>query len=802
MYVERLLQINVATLAALGTLLLGMGQRSETLSLLMLVAAVTSVWLTDFTGWFRLSRKVANAAAVVAVAVSLPELWYYRGDVQILGIGPVLSYLQIILLLQKKDVRIYWQLIVLSLLQVVVAAAFSQGVGFGAMLVVYMLVGFSALALLLLHRQGSRHRRTGTMPPSPPAVGGRWPLAGQEAHFSGVPGGRGRAGICGELFVRLAGMALGTLVLTSLLFFIVPRFGRPAWQGARPDAVKLVGFSDRVILGELGPILESPRPVMRVELFDGESPDRHYRARDELYLRGAILTYYDNGQWEDRTSPRKGDGALFRANAAPALAVSQRKNAPSPFVGRDRLVRQRITLEPLDRDELFCLWPFVTTEATGDLRFVGQRLLRPRHGSSKRFRIELGTAAFVNGIQTPITPLESFDTPDDVQRLLQLPELPKLTAMADSWIRQSGLPAGDRIARARMLKRKFHDPSRFQYSLEGRARDLSIDAIEDFVADNPRGHCEYFATALALMLRSQGIPSRVVVGYKCGEFDDLGHFYQVRQLHAHTWVEAYLQPQHLPRELLDGDRSGRWAAGGWLRLEPTPASADAGWADAGGSLLGQVEGALRWFESLWADYVMEMDRQRQREAVYQPAVRFVRDLLSRLSDPDWWRGLIARIGHAMNVAEWSVSNWLRLAVILTVGLPLLWLGGRRLGRVLRRLRARLTGRAAAAGGGHAAEVEFYPRLEAQMARHGLLRSPAQTHRDFAVAAGTQLAVATGRPELTSLPTVVVEAFYRVRFGRLPLDSPQTQAVEHALQELAACGFADPAACGFAKRTNQ
>ena len=65
-YVERLLQINVATLAALGTLLLGMGQRSAWLPLFSMIAAGTSVWLTDVTGWFRLNRKVANVAALAA----------------------------------------------------------------------------------------------------------------------------------------------------------------------------------------------------------------------------------------------------------------------------------------------------------------------------------------------------------------------------------------------------------------------------------------------------------------------------------------------------------------------------------------------------------------------------------------------------------------------------------------------------------------------------------------------------------------------------------------------------------------
>ena len=85
------------------------------------------------------------------------------------------------------------------------------------------------------------------------------------------------------------------------------------------------------------------------------------------------------------------------------------------------------------------------------------------------------------------------------------------------------------------------------------------------------------------------------------------------------------------------------------------------------------------------------------------------------------------------------------------------------------------------------DVDFYIRLEALLARHGLVRSAGQTQHEFAAVAGAKIAEVTGRPHVASLPARVVEAFYQVRFGRHPLDSPQTEAVEHALAELAACG---------------
>ena len=150
MYLERLLQINIATMAALGTLLLGMGQRSAALPLWMLTAAIASLWLTDFSGRFRLNRTVTNVAAATAFVVFLWQLAQLRGVIQILAIGNLLVYLQIILLFQDKEPRTYWQLALLSLLQVVVAAAFHQKVMFGLLMVVYLFVGLSALVLLTL----------------------------------------------------------------------------------------------------------------------------------------------------------------------------------------------------------------------------------------------------------------------------------------------------------------------------------------------------------------------------------------------------------------------------------------------------------------------------------------------------------------------------------------------------------------------------------------------------------------------------------------------------------------------------
>ena len=236
-------------------------------------------------------------------------------------------------------------------------------------------------------------------------------------------------------------------------------------------------------------------------------------------------------------------------------------------------------MEPyLDRDDLFYIWPLVEP--------VGRRsalLPRPPADLARRpswsgeprggnFKCEVTTSGLVDGHQAPLIPASREVR---LSPYLQMPSdrapLPRLTALAARWLRESGPPLDKHYEVARWFEQQLSSSGQFQYTLQGPERDTSIDAIEDFVSNNPRGHCEYFATALALMLRSQGIPSRVVLGYRCDEWHEDQQCYQVRQLHAHAWVEAFLDPDQIP-ESLRRSEPDRWMHGGWLRLDPTPAA--------------------------------------------------------------------------------------------------------------------------------------------------------------------------------------------------------------------------------------
>jgi len=766
-YVERLLQINVATLVALASLLVGMGRQSALMPLGMMIAAMLSVWLTDVKGWFYLSRTVAGLASIAALAVSLSWPMRWEKVALITAVADFLVYVQVIHLFQRKQPRIYWALIRFSVLQVVVAALLVQGAFFGMLLVVYLLTALGAVVLLFLHCERLRHPGSTGLPPAQSAP--RWPLAGQVAQFASPPPGPIR--VQRELFRQLLRIGVATIALSIPVFLTVPRIGQSAWRGVGLAPRQIVGFSDRIALGELGRVIQSPEEVLHIR-FTAGSGNEPYSVHGEIYLRGAVVTQYQGGQWSNRPDPSR--------ELPDLLALP-----PRP-IGRP-VVRQSIHVEPMFREELFCVWPFAAVGKAGPdlrLRFDRQtgRLSRKSDYRFEEFEFELATTAFEGGVQSLLYPNQEPLSGLELADLLQIPgELPGLVDLAGRWTAAMRFPAEDRSNRARSLEGRLRDSGQFTYSLKGQGRDPKIDPIEDFVSNNPRGHCEYFATALVLMLRSQRIPARMVIGYRTGEWNDLGGFFQVRQLHAHTWVEAYLRPGDLPARLA---KDPEWAKGAWLRLDPTPAS---GGSESAGAWRHGVGRALDWLDFLWSHYVLDMDRSRQHEAIYAPALETLQQLGKTLTDAGWWKERFGKLTQALGLSgrgEGDAASVLRLIEVWVLALLLLLAIGYGAHRfLLAPALELLSGRARRATRRAPVRVEFYRRFEAVLARRGLVRPASRTQREFAVRAGQELAQRAGDTRLALLPVSVAEAFYRVRFGGATLDKQERETVEQALTQL-------------------
>jgi transglutaminase-like putative cysteine protease len=809
MNLERIVQIHIAALAAIGAVLLGMGQQNSLLPVLAVFAAVTSVIFTDTLNWFHLNRLVANLAMLLALFFSLSDFFQADSAGKLWAIANLLIYLQIVLFYQRKDHRLYWHLAVLSLLQVVVSAALNVGVEFGVVLILYAVVAFSTLSFFFVHRELGKIVDTADSPrdqgtPPRAKAASRRPTAAQRllerAPILHRPAdGRvlGRQVIGAGLLKQTGAVGAMALVFAFVLFFSAPRQPNAYYGGLQGHATRVVGFSETVTLDELTRVLESPQPVLRISFRDPETQEA-YRVSGFPYLRGAVLTDYVY---------ERGVGRWFQPSQWPFerwLGVRRRPYGLPPPPRGVPLVLEDVILEPLNQPVLFGVFPLYRIDQTPYDIWTDpvsqQTLFDPNTDGQTlaEYRYQVATTGIRGGLQVEVTPEPNpLKTDDDralleweKQRLVEFDSsrFPTLTRIASEIAARHGTANSKRAALARGLRDHFLAPGAYRYTLDARGvrRDRELDPLEDFVANHRTGHCQYFASALAMMLRSQGIPARLVVGFRGGEYNALGGYYQVRQRDAHAWVEAYLEPEDAAREMpIDGDIS---PSGGWLRLDPTPGSDIDTVKQYKRGVWGAVDDVLDYSRLLWADYVLGLTAERQQESIYAPVTRQANwevwsAFLKQLAQD---RDTIARTVRGW-ITSWPVLAILGAAVVLRVVLSAS--RKRRLPRaadvsLVNRWRARLAGRPAETRKAEPPRVVgFYLRFEQLLGRLGLVRAANQTQREFAAAAAERITAQSLADAAERLPETIADAFYRVRFGNAVLPDEEARAIEGAVQRL-------------------
>ncbi len=177
----------------------------------------------------------------------------------------------------------------------------------------------------------------------------------------------------------------------------------------------------------------------------------------------------------------------------------------------------------------------------------------------------------------------------------------------------------------------------FGYTLQ-LGRSAQRDPLAYFLFERKQGHCEYFASAMAVMLRTLRIPSRVVNGFRTGEFNDVTSQYLVRASNAHSWVEAYF-PGY-----------------GWISFDPTPAApaeVRTGWS--------------RWalyadaMASFWREWVVSYDVSHQYilgQRAAQGGTQWIRRMRrwGRMQYEAWLEAA-RRTGQAVSDAPWRWGGW-------------------------------------------------------------------------------------------------------------------------------------------------
>jgi transglutaminase-like putative cysteine protease len=464
------------------------------------------------------------------------------------------------------------------------------------------------------------------------------------------------------------------------------------------------------------------------------------------------------------------------------------------------LVVQDLVLEPSISHRVIAIMPaFPLGGGTTDVGLLapGLRLESPSGLIPRQYRLSLATPAIRSGRQLRAVPNPNrLQTDYDVYRhevelydalMLDHQRFPRLIEKAATVLAQQRLTKAPALNRALALERHFHVPGEYHYSLNLNVpRRSDLDPIEDFIANHRTGHCEYFASALTLMLRSQGIPARLIVGYKGGNYNAVGRYYVVQQRHAHAWVEAWLPPEEVPPLEVAGVPSD---GGAWYRLDPTPgsesfvASREESWSQP-------LLQAFDYCELLWRDYVLGLSRRQQEEMVFEPLTAQATVLPSWIESRGvqrWLRRWGNRLGFEFSLGGSPREAGRRgfegaLAVLVTVGLLGL-VGAVQVARLVWQRWSQWKSRRSTRGYAVSQAPAFYRRLERLLARQALVRHSGQTPRELAEAAQHWLEGSPAERSVAAIPPWIVACYYQVRFGAARLDNSQGEAIEQALSEL-------------------
>ncbi|MDP9033690.1 MAG: DUF3488 and transglutaminase-like domain-containing protein [Myxococcota bacterium] len=575
---------------------------TDVLAALGVLAVVSTASLSPWT----------NALVLVGLAgaLAIPERWHGRPALRKFAtVAPILliflqggrllagrsplevavefaSVLQIIRLATRRGAAHDQQIIVLALLHLVAGTVLGGGLAYGLCFLGFLIVAPGALVLSHLrrevegnYRQGARDR-TGLPVDVPRILRSRRVV------------GRG-------FLAATCLLSLPILLFTTALFILFPRVGLSLLLLNHPRAGRMIGFSEHVDLGDVGVLRDDPTIALRFEVKDLPEPPP---TRLTLRLRGTAFDAYDGRAWartqrELRPADHGSDGndvyPLFRG----------------PDVARDRTVM--FDLEPIDPPVLFLPPRGVALRVRPQNQtLLGEPLVIQRgaddelrySGSDARgLRYEVYVAS--NNDEKFVEPL----APPDRARYLELPgNIPRrIGELARRWTDEFSTPE----AKAHAIEEHLH--REFGYDLRSPSQGKE-QPVDDFLFESKRGHCEFFSTAMSLMLRAVGIPSRNVTGFVGGTWNRFGHYYAVREGDAHSWVEAYID--HPTR-------------GGWRTFDPTPLSGAQPLEPAGGAYY-YARDFVDALSQRWNTYVVGYDLRRQIH-LFDEALRRYERLRSR-----------------------------------------------------------------------------------------------------------------------------------------------------------------------------
>jgi transglutaminase-like putative cysteine protease len=558
----------------------------------------------------------------------------------------------------QKD-RDHYMLAVLSFLMVLAAAVLTVDSVFLFAFSGFMLTAVAAFVLMEMRRSA----QTATIP----ARESKDPLLPRKMAF----------------FLAGATPVLVAMILVSgfAIFFLLPRMSAGYLGSFAGGSDVATGFSDRVQLGRIGQIQQSSSVVMHVQI-EGDT-----RGAYDLKWRGVALGVFDGRTWsnpsEQYVLPRGADGRYALWQTAGLQDT--------------RLIHYRVLMEPIGTNVFFF------APKPRYLSGVYREVASDRAGSIYNLDPEHPVSLYEADSELVTPSVEQLRKAADTyppEMELSYLELPPLDARIPLLAKHVTSEAGNNYDRAVAIEHYLR--KNFAYTLQ-LPRIPPKDPLADFLFVRKQGHCEYFASSMAILLRTLRIPARVVNGFRTSEFNDLTGNYVIRARNAHSWVEAY------------------FAGYGWSSFDPTPGgglTATGGW----GRMLLYADA----MGSFWREWVVNYDASHQK-ALGQDAIRGSRSVVEQVRG--WaqreYAAALAAARHMQRRIKESPRRWIFLGILLGVLLSV----GANVRGLLRWLRERHL-RAHPQEAPVEAAALWYQQMLMWVGRHGWQKTSVQTPAEF------------------------------------------------------------------------
>ena len=549
------------SLAALGLLaLITSGELNHWLAIAILVGLALAVVIPESLQDRPLVRRVGVALPLALLSVQVVRL--FTGASLLETAVEFAAGLQVIRLATRRGAAHDQQVIVLALLHLIAATVLGSGLAYGLCFLGFLVIAPGALVLSHLrrevegnYRQGARDR-TG-LPVDVPRIL------------------RSRRVIGRSFLIFTCLLSVPIFLFTLALFVAFPRVGLSLLLLSHPKTERMVGFTEHVDLGGVGRLRSDPTIVMRVQVpnLPKEPPPRV-----ALYLRGAAFDSYRGKSWS------RSFGGTLRAEQRGRQVHLLR--APDSLHDRS----MHIDLEPIEPAVVFlppeAVALTVSPQGASLLNNVPQITGGPEGSLTYKAPDERGLRYDVS-LAAADEPTSVALTTAERPRYLTLPAdlPPRVGELARSWV--GG--ASDPRLEARLIEARLRKDYRYDVdSTSGAAKNPLVD----FLFVSKRGHCEFYSTAMAVMLRTLGVPTRNVTGFIGGTYNRFARSYAVRQGDAHSWVEVYLDDT------------------GWTRFDPTPPASAAPQSDITG-FLAFVRDFVEATTQRWNRHVIGYDLKQQ-----------------------------------------------------------------------------------------------------------------------------------------------------------------------------------------------